>query len=193
MEDKIMADRRAAEIELDARQPFRLTANSSRPRRINDNNLHGPIPRPLAGMSSLKVLDVSNNNLYGTIPTTCPFKHIPLNKISLRTTLGWKVSSCWGLRMLQIAWKTCSLVHLTNIFPPNYSFRKVCSWNECSTMIDEINDFAESTRSLLESVMLRDKQIEIQKVIADSGIVFGFEVNRADEATYIRFDIVSRG
>ncbi|GER37654.1 dihydrolipoamide acetyltransferase [Striga asiatica] len=115
-----------------------------------------------------------------------------------------------------------------NIFPPNYSFRKVCFCDECSTMIDELNDFAESTRSLLESVMditsfvsqliirdtsqhahstvfefcskerLRDKQIEIQKVIAESGIIPNFEVNRADEkdlscvAECIRFDIVSR-
>ncbi|GER37655.1 zinc finger protein, partial [Striga asiatica] len=175
-----------------------------------------------------------------------------------------------------------------NIFPPNYSFRKVCFCDECSTMIDELNDFAESTRSLLESVMvyiqknlymckdiddiftflltlsfhlckqditsfvsqliirdtsqhahstvfefcskervstdmisfcpifsfiphklgvrfileenkLRDKQIEIQKVIAESGIVPDFEINRVDEkdlscvAECIRFDIGSRG
>ncbi|PIN17786.1 Non-specific serine/threonine protein kinase [Handroanthus impetiginosus] len=32
--------------------------------------LNGPIPRALASISSLKVVDVANNNLCGTIPTT---------------------------------------------------------------------------------------------------------------------------
>ncbi|MBA0719886.1 hypothetical protein Golax_007533, partial [Gossypium laxum] len=48
-------------------------------RRLNDNKLTGPIPRELAGISSLKVVDVSNNDLCGTIPTSGPFEHIPLN------------------------------------------------------------------------------------------------------------------
>ncbi|VAH80866.1 unnamed protein product [Triticum turgidum subsp. durum] len=48
-------------------------------RRLNGNRLTGPIPRELAGISSLKVVDVSGNNLCGTIPTTGPFEHIPLS------------------------------------------------------------------------------------------------------------------
>ncbi|PPD83359.1 hypothetical protein GOBAR_DD19723 [Gossypium barbadense] len=62
--------------------------------RLNDNRLTGPIPRELVGISSLKVVikahgyqniylfsssDVSNNDLCGTIPTSGPFEHIPLN------------------------------------------------------------------------------------------------------------------
>ncbi|KAI9079503.1 hypothetical protein K1719_038585 [Acacia pycnantha] len=39
-----------------------------------------PIPRELAAISSLKVVDVSDNDLCGTIPTTGPFEHIPLSK-----------------------------------------------------------------------------------------------------------------
>ncbi|WVY92010.1 hypothetical protein V8G54_037524 [Vigna mungo] len=48
-------------------------------RRLNDNRLTGPIPKDLAAVSSLKVVDVSNNDLCGTIPTSGPFEHIPLN------------------------------------------------------------------------------------------------------------------
>ncbi|KAG6413144.1 hypothetical protein SASPL_125846 [Salvia splendens] len=47
--------------------------------RLNDNRLNGPIPRVLTGISSLKVVDVSNNNLCGTIPTSGSFEHIPSN------------------------------------------------------------------------------------------------------------------
>ncbi|KAG5253543.1 leucine-rich repeat protein [Salix suchowensis] len=47
--------------------------------RLNDNRLTGPIPRDLANVSSLKVVDVSSNDLCGTIPTSGPFEHIPLN------------------------------------------------------------------------------------------------------------------
>ncbi|KAE8700841.1 BRASSINOSTEROID INSENSITIVE 1-associated receptor kinase 1 [Hibiscus syriacus] len=47
--------------------------------RLNDNKLTGPIPRELVGVSSLKVVDVSNNDLCGPIPTSGPFEHIPLN------------------------------------------------------------------------------------------------------------------
>ncbi|RVW15837.1 Leucine-rich repeat protein 1 [Vitis vinifera] len=50
-------------------------------RRLNDNQLTGPIPRELVGISTLKVVDVSNNNLCGTIPTTGPFEHIQLNNL----------------------------------------------------------------------------------------------------------------
>ncbi|GER37649.1 P-loop containing nucleoside triphosphatehydrolases superfamily protein [Striga asiatica] len=147
-------------------------------------------------------------------------------------------------------WKPHRILNVwsANIFPPNYSFRKVCSCDECSTMIDELNDFAERTRSLFESVMditsflkhtvdhcfylslacdwsartlhrfrillkgeneklglqeenkLRRTQIEIQEVIAASGIVSDFEIDRAEDeidpscvAECIRFDIDSRG
>ncbi|KAF3335679.1 somatic embryogenesis receptor kinase 1-like protein [Carex littledalei] len=48
--------------------------------RLNDNHLTGRIPRDLAKIPSLKVVDVSHNDLCGTIPTTGPFEHIPLNK-----------------------------------------------------------------------------------------------------------------
>ncbi|XP_038973128.1 uncharacterized protein LOC103718630 isoform X3 [Phoenix dactylifera] len=49
--------------------------------QLNNNQLTGPIPRELVGISSLKVIDVSKNNLCGTIPTSGPFEHIPLNKL----------------------------------------------------------------------------------------------------------------
>jgi hypothetical protein len=39
----------------------------------------GPVPRELTKISSLKVIDVSNNDLCGTIPTSGPFEHIPLS------------------------------------------------------------------------------------------------------------------
>ncbi|KAG6411813.1 hypothetical protein SASPL_129897 [Salvia splendens] len=96
--------------------------------RLNDNKLRGPIPRTLAGISTLKVVsyravvatvaevadagqDVSNNNLCGTIPSSGPFEHIPLNKFvdlsfvfaALRTTPDSKVRSC---RVLQVTTKT---------------------------------------------------------------------------------------
>ncbi|KAE8687180.1 Glucan endo-1,3-beta-glucosidase 4 [Hibiscus syriacus] len=48
-------------------------------RRLNDKKLTGPIPRELVGVSSLKVVDVSSNDLCGPIPTSGPFEHIPLN------------------------------------------------------------------------------------------------------------------
>ncbi|GER37653.1 leucine-rich repeat receptor-like protein kinase family protein [Striga asiatica] len=64
-QDKIVVDRRAAEIELDARQRSRLTAMVfAEKAHINDNNLHGPVPRPLAGMSSLKVFSQNAANAF---------------------------------------------------------------------------------------------------------------------------------
>ncbi|XP_028088028.1 uncharacterized protein LOC114288670 isoform X2 [Camellia sinensis] len=57
----------------------RLVFQASNCLCLNDNQLTGKIPRELTGISSLKVVDVSNN-LCGTIPTTGPFEHIPLNK-----------------------------------------------------------------------------------------------------------------
>ncbi|CAA0841750.1 Unknown protein, partial [Striga hermonthica] len=52
-------------------------------------------------------------------------------------------------------WKPHEILNVrsANIFPPNYNFRKVCSCDECSAVIDELNDFSESTRSLLEGIM----------------------------------------
>ncbi|XP_038994710.1 leucine-rich repeat protein 1-like [Hibiscus syriacus] len=47
--------------------------------RLNDNRLTGPIPRELIGVLP-KVVDMSKNDLCGTIPTSGPFEHIPLNK-----------------------------------------------------------------------------------------------------------------
>ncbi|GJN17398.1 hypothetical protein PR202_gb04460 [Eleusine coracana subsp. coracana] len=47
--------------------------------RLNGNRLSDPIPRELSGISSLKVVDVSSNDLCGTIPTSGPFEHIPLS------------------------------------------------------------------------------------------------------------------
>ncbi|XP_028077300.1 receptor-like protein CLAVATA2 [Camellia sinensis] len=77
-------------IALTADSPHHAAVNPSFPHRrccadrrtplcLNDNQLTGKIPRELTGISSLKVVDVSNN-LCGTIPTTGPFEHIPLNK-----------------------------------------------------------------------------------------------------------------
>ncbi|MBA0694408.1 hypothetical protein Goari_004708, partial [Gossypium aridum] len=39
---------------------------------LNDNNLTGPIPNSLVKLPNLEVLDVSNNNLSGIIPTFAP-------------------------------------------------------------------------------------------------------------------------
>ncbi|KAH9741900.1 Leucine-rich repeat protein 1 [Citrus sinensis] len=60
--------------------------------RLNDNRLTGQIPRELVGISSLKVVDVSSNDLCGTIPTSGPFEHIPLNK-ALNNFLRLSISS----------------------------------------------------------------------------------------------------
>ncbi|GER37660.1 NSP-interacting kinase 2 [Striga asiatica] len=112
-QDKIMADRRAAEIELDARQPSRLTASVSRFFTANLvtififslshpsgsafswHNLHGPIPRPLAEMYLITTYmsRVSLRNFLFSIFFLPGFE-------ALTTTLGWKVSSCWGLRVM---------------------------------------------------------------------------------------------
>ncbi|KAH9741902.1 Leucine-rich repeat protein 1 [Citrus sinensis] len=56
--------------------------------RLNDNRLTGQIPRELVGISSLKVVDVSSNDLCGTIPTSGPFEHIPLNKTGIVMFMG---------------------------------------------------------------------------------------------------------
>ncbi|KAG9134923.1 hypothetical protein Leryth_001219 [Lithospermum erythrorhizon] len=46
---------------------------------LNDNKLSGPVPKEISALPSLKVVDLSNNNLCGPIPTTRPFEGISFN------------------------------------------------------------------------------------------------------------------
>ncbi|CAN0926550.1 Leucine-rich repeat protein 1 [Linum grandiflorum] len=45
-------------------------------RRLNGNRLTGRIPRQLTKLPSLKILDVSNNDLCGTFPTSGSFSKL---------------------------------------------------------------------------------------------------------------------
>ncbi|AQK67908.1 hypothetical protein ZEAMMB73_Zm00001d015024 [Zea mays] len=51
--------------------------NFSCPLRLDHNRLKGPIPRELAGLPNLGIVDFSNNDLCGAIPTDGAFQNIP--------------------------------------------------------------------------------------------------------------------
>ncbi|VAI79155.1 unnamed protein product [Triticum turgidum subsp. durum] len=57
-------------------------------RRLNNNKLAGSIPRELAKLSNLKVIDLSNNDLCGTIPVDGPFSSFPLRSFENNSRLN---------------------------------------------------------------------------------------------------------
>ncbi|GER37659.1 linker for activation of T-cells family member 2, partial [Striga asiatica] len=106
-------------------------------------------------------------------------------------------------------WKPHEILNVwsANIFPPNYSFRNVCSCDECSTMIDELNDFAESTRSLECNaralhkfrILLKEESEEfdlhLKKISYETNKLKSEKADEKDPscvAECIRFDIGSR-
>uniref|UniRef100_A0A0A9AX55 Uncharacterized protein n=1 Tax=Arundo donax TaxID=35708 RepID=A0A0A9AX55_ARUDO len=65
---------------------------------MDHNRLTGPIPRELAGLPNLGELDLSNNDLCGTIPTSGAFEHIPrssfANNPRLKDGPSWDDANC---------------------------------------------------------------------------------------------------
>nr|ACN31096.1 unknown [Zea mays] len=56
--------------------------------RLNNNKLTGSIPREFAKLSNLKVIDLSNNDLCGTIPVDGPFSTFPLRSFENNSRLN---------------------------------------------------------------------------------------------------------
>ncbi|KAG8368464.1 hypothetical protein BUALT_Bualt15G0048100 [Buddleja alternifolia] len=64
--------------------------------RLNDNKLSGSIPRELTTLSNLKVFDVSNNDLCGTIPVDGPFGSFPMESYENTRLNGPELKGDWG-------------------------------------------------------------------------------------------------